>query len=61
MDRGDRAIAAVKSHPPSLILLDIMLPGVDGVTVCRKVRAFADIPIIMVTAKVDEIDRLIGL
>jgi two-component system response regulator BaeR len=61
LDRGDQVIARVKEKPPSLILLDIMLPGVDGVTVCRELRKFAEIPIIMVTAKVDEVDRLIGL
>ena len=43
------------------MLLDIMLPGMDGMAVCREVRKFSDIPIIMITAKVEEIDRLIGL
>lgn len=61
LDRGDHVVANVKNNSPSLILLDIMLPGVDGVTVCREVRKFAEVPIIMVTAKVDEVDRLIGL
>lgn len=61
LERGDQVVANVKSNAPSLILLDIMLPGVDGLTVCREVRKIAEIPIIMVTAKVDEVDRLIGL
>lgn len=45
----------------SLVLLDLMLPGLDGLGVCNAVRQFSDVPIIMVTARVDEIDRLIGL
>jgi len=51
----------VKAFSPSLILLDLMLPGKDGMTICRELRYFTDIPIIMVTAKVEEIDRLLGL
>jgi two-component system response regulator BaeR len=46
---------------PALLLLDLMLPGIDGITVCREIRKFSIIPIIMITAKVEEIDRLIGL
>ena len=44
-----------------LILLDLMLPGTDGLTLCREIRRFSDIPIVMVTAKIEEIDRLLGL
>jgi len=51
----------VRSFSPSLILLDLMLPGKDGMTICRELRYFTDTPIIMVTAKVEEIDRLLGL
>jgi two-component system response regulator BaeR len=51
----------VKRHHPSLIVLDLMLPGQDGLAVCREVRAFSQVPIIMVTARVEEIDRLLGL
>jgi two-component system response regulator BaeR len=61
LDRGDTVVAAIKTHPPALMLLDIMLPGCDGIDVCREVRKFSSLPIIMVTAKVEEIDRLIGL
>ncbi len=46
---------------PDLLLLDLMLPGMDGMTVCREVRRFSALPIVMVTARVDEIDRLLGL
>ena len=51
----------VKEHQPDVILLDWMLPGKDGLTICKEICAFCDIPIIMATAKIDEIDRLIGL
>lgn len=61
LNRGDEVIDTIKSCNPDLILLDLMLPGTDGISVCRQVRRFSDLPIIMVTAKVDEIDRLIGL
>jgi two-component system response regulator BaeR len=58
---GREVVAWVRSHAPDLILLDLMLPGRDGVEVCRELRGFSDVPIVMVTAKVEEIDRLIGL
>ena len=58
---GAQAVQWVRAHSPDLILLDLMLPGRDGLEVCRDVRGFSDVPIIMVTAKVEEIDRLIGL
>jgi two-component system response regulator BaeR len=51
----------VRAHDPALVLLDLMLPGRDGMDVCREIRAFSQVPIIMVTARVDEIDRLLGL
>jgi two-component system response regulator BaeR len=58
---GHEAVALVQADKPALILLDLMLPGLDGMAVCSAVRAFSTVPIIMVTARVDEIDRLIGL
>ena len=58
---GREALASVKRKSPDLIVLDIMLPGLDGVSLCKDVRGFSDVPIIMVTAKVEEIDRLLGL
>jgi two-component system response regulator BaeR len=61
INRGDEAVGKIKRTAPALVLLDIMLPGADGITVCREARKFSDVPIIMVTAKVEEIDRLIGL
>ncbi|MCP4159575.1 MAG: response regulator [Deltaproteobacteria bacterium] len=51
----------VKKENPNLILLDLMLPGKDGLEIAKELRAFSDIPIIMITAKVEEIDRLLGL
>ena len=60
---GDGALALqeVRQSPPVVILLDLMLPGLDGIGVCRAVRSFCDVPIIMLTARVDEVDRLLGL
>ncbi len=59
--QGDGVVAAVKENPPDLILLDVMLPGKDGMEVCRAIRKFSTVPIIMITARIEEIDRLIGL
>lgn len=58
---GAQALAQVRASPPGLIVLDLMLPGLDGLSVCRAVRDFSQVPIIMTTAKVEEIDRLLGL
>ncbi|GLS24447.1 response regulator [Marinibactrum halimedae] len=58
---GNPVIDWVKTHSPDLILLDLMLPGKDGLTLCREIRQFSDVPIIMLTAKVEEIDRILGL
>ncbi len=58
---GRDVIPFVMKTPPSLILLDLMLPGMDGETICREVRKISNLPIIMITAKVQEIDRIIGL
>jgi two-component system response regulator BaeR len=51
----------VRENKPNLILMDIMLPGRDGMEICKDIRIFSRVPIIMVTAKVEEIDRLLGL
>ena len=59
--RGDEVEGWLKMNSCDLILLDLMLPGKDGLEICKSIRKFSDIPIIMVTAKVEEIDRLIGL
>ena len=58
---GAAALAAIRADPPDLVVLDLMLPGLDGISVCREVRRFSALPIIMVTARVEEIDRLLGL
>ncbi|WP_257387937.1 response regulator [Tahibacter caeni] len=60
-DSGDGVADAVRAQPPDLLLLDVMLPGEDGLSICRRVREFSDLPIILVTARVEEIDRLLGL
>jgi two-component system response regulator BaeR len=61
IERGDQVVSQVKKRSPDLMLLDIMLPGMDGTAVCREVRKFSNLPIIMLTAKGEEIDRLLGL
>lgn len=61
IDDGNAAIKAVFEWQPDLILLDLMLPGKDGLEVCKQVRLDHNIPIIMVTARAEEIDRLLGL
>ena len=58
---GLEVVPWVRAHAPDLILLDLMLPGRDGLDICRELRTFSDIPIVIVTARVEEIDRLIGL
>jgi two-component system response regulator BaeR len=58
---GREVIASVRAEPPSLILLDLMLPGRGGLEICRELRTFSDVPVIILTARVDEIDRLLGL
>jgi two-component system response regulator BaeR len=59
--RGDEALEAFRSTRADLVLLDLMLPGLDGLEVCKQLRADGDVPVIMLTARVEEIDRLLGL
>jgi two-component system OmpR family response regulator len=59
--RGDLAVAEVQRVHPDVVLLDLMLPGADGIEVCRQLRARTDVPIIMVTARTEEADRVLGL
>jgi len=59
--RGDEVEPWVRGHEADLVLLDLMLPGKSGLEVCKELRATTDVAIIMVTARVDEIDRLLGL
>lgn len=61
LEDGLKVIPWVKEHTPDLILLDLMLPGKDGLEICKEIRSFSSVPIIMVTARVEEIDRLLGL
>lgn len=61
LERGDGAVAWIRQHAPDLVVLDLMLPGLDGFSICRELRTFSTIPVIMLTARVEEIDRLLGL
>jgi len=61
LESGLGAVEWVREHNPDLILLDLMLPGRDGMEICKEIRTFSSVPIIMVTARVEEIDRLLGL
>jgi len=58
---GALAVNYIQKHKPSLILLDLMLPNKDGVDICKEVRQFSAVPIMMLTARIEEIDRLLGL
>jgi two-component system, OmpR family, alkaline phosphatase synthesis response regulator PhoP len=60
-DSGRLALELARQHAPDVVVLDLMLPEVDGLEVCRRLRAFSDAYVIMLTAKAEEIDRIIGL
>jgi two-component system response regulator BaeR len=61
LENGLGAVPWVREHSPDLILLDLMLPGRDGLEICKEIRSFSTVPVIMVTARIEEIDRLLGL
>ncbi|MBE0599315.1 MAG: response regulator [Desulfuromonadales bacterium] len=58
---GLAVVPWVRTHAPDLVLLDLLLPGRGGLEICRQIRTFSSVPIIMITARVEEIDRLLGL
>lgn len=61
LDNGLAVVPHVREQKPDLILLDLMLPGRDGMDICKELRSFSNVPIIMLTARIEEIDRLLGL
>ena len=61
LENGLDVLPRVREQMPALILLDLMLPGRDGVDICKDIRSFSAVPIIMITARIEEIDRLLGL
>src|SRR5579859_2523689 len=58
---GERALEVARASRPDVVVLDLMLPGIDGVEVCRRLRTFTDAYVVMLTARADEVDKLIGL
>jgi two-component system alkaline phosphatase synthesis response regulator PhoP len=58
---GSEALAQVAAEPPALVILDLMLPDVDGIEVCRRIRRSHDVPILMLTARDEDVDKIIGL
>src|ERR1700726_4491382 len=58
---GDKAVGAFRDFRPDLVLLDLMLPGSDGIDVCRQIRAESGGPLVMLTAKTDTVDVVLGL
>jgi DNA-binding response OmpR family regulator len=58
---GEQAIVLAREFDPDVIVLDLMLPGIDGIEACRQIRTFSDAYIVMLTARVDEVDRIVGL
>jgi DNA-binding response OmpR family regulator len=58
---GGEALADVAAETPALIVLDLMLPDIDGIEVCRRIRKSSDVPILMLTARDEDVDKIIGL
>src|SRR6266540_3594308 len=58
---GESAVALARERRPDVVVLDLMLPGIDGMEVCRQLRTFSDAYVIMLTARGDEVDKLVGL
>ncbi len=61
LDDGAAALAWLEGNRPDLVVLDIMLPGVDGLAILRSIRASGDVPVVLLTARTDEVDRVVGL
>jgi len=61
LHEGTGVISWIREQNPVLVLLDLMLPGLNGLDICRELRKFSNVPVIMVTARVEEVDRLLGL
>ena len=61
VERGDLVLDKIKTEIIDLVLLDVMLPGLNGIEVCRLIRQYCQVPIIMLTARADEFDEVIGL
>lgn len=61
VERGDSALEVFKRENPDLVILDILLPGIDGIEVCREIRKISIVPIIFLSNKIDETDKIIGL
>jgi two-component system, OmpR family, alkaline phosphatase synthesis response regulator PhoP len=60
-ETGEDALSKAEAHQPSLIVLDLMLPDIDGIEVCRRLRRRSDVPILMLTARDEDVDKIIGL
>ena len=60
-ESGEDALAHVSANPPSLVILDLMLPDIDGIEVCKRIRQRSDVPILMLTARDEDVDKIIGL
>lgn len=61
INNGSDVLPSIEKNKPDLILLDIMLPGIDGLTLCQEIKSKYDIPIILISAKSEEVDRILGL
>ena len=58
---GEEALRLARERPPDVVVLDLMLPGIDGIEVCRRIRTFSDAYIVMLTARAEELDKIVGL